>query len=75
VVTLENLEAVGIKRFVWLEPSQSEKWKHGGFCYFYDNAQKQFDCIFTVSEDMKMTEQLFRRRRTSQQVKNAKRPP
>lgn len=73
-VTLKNLTAVGIKRFVWLEPSTSEEWKHGGFCYFYDDAQKQFDCIFTVTEDMKRTEQLFRRRRLSQ-VKHAKRLP
>lgn len=30
---------------------ESDDWKHGAFCYFYEDAHKQFDCAFTVVDD------------------------
>ena len=55
-VTIASVVHRGVKGFCWLsagekfEGVENARWPHGAFVYFYDEAQKESDCLFPVSE-------------------------
>jgi len=54
--TLQMLKDAGVKFFTWLSPREGlgshdgSRWDDGGFAYFFDECDQEFDCVFALSE-------------------------